>query len=264
VTWTLEDQPLMEGINSLDLFQTDDGIILEGLLQPERGVFMTPGTIYGMETKDLVTWASHGWPMEGVEDENNLIDPSLALTFDGKLVMTYYRAPFEDGDPVWTPGEHEIWRALWDGEKFTNEMKVYGDEYLADPVMCNLDGTDWLFVTQNGERVLANKSNGDGTFSNVADLSWEGQTVPYCHNEGGELQLVAQGLGGTLVEPSKGTFTESGGVSADGQMYAQEFWMEKYCTSPVIGRLGSTWVSFCALNWQAYISAPDRPEGGPE
>lgn len=264
VNWTLEDEPLMEGINSLDLFQTSDGIILQGLLQPERGVVMTPGTIYGFETKDLVTWGSHSWAIQGLDDKNNLIDPSLALTWDGKLVMNYYRSTFEDGDPVWYEGEHEIWRAVWDGEQFTNDIKVYGDDYLADPVMCNLDGTDWLFVTQNGERVLANKSNGDGTFTNMPDLSWEGQTVPFCRNEGGDLLMVAQGLGGTLVEPSKGTFTETDGFADGGQMYAEEFWMERYCTSPVVGRVGSTWVSFCALNWTAYLTAPDRPEGGPE
>lgn len=252
VNWEGDPDPIMEGMNSLDLWVTDQGVILQGLLQVGRGVTLVPGTVYGIQSADLVTWGSHAWEVGGLSpDTMNVVDPSLQEDASGQAWLTYFLTYFGEGSPTRYEGPHEIWRARWADGAWTNEADLFEDTYLCDPVICRLDDQDWLFVTQEGARINVAEGDGDGTYTARSEMSWENHTVPYCVNEGDHLMMVSQGLGQEYT-PRLGSFT-SAGIEDLGELYPEHLWPYGNCTSPVIGYYKDQWISFCAVDWQAYL-----------
>jgi len=254
VTWEANPDPIIESFNSLDLWVTEDGIILSGLVQPERGVFLTPGVIYGIESQDLVHWASHAWEVQGLGDVNNMGDPSLTVDQNGIPVLTYYRSIFIDGDPVTLEGDHEIWQAHWDGEYFVNDIMAYADKYLVDPVVCTLGDTDWMLVNRSGGGIIGARSLGDGTFAPDPNVSWDHHSVPYCTADGDHLLVISQDQGAWLL-PQYGYLTNDGALTDNGSLYPEHLWPYKNCTSPVMAKYNETWVTFCSVDWTLYLQS---------
>lgn len=253
-TWTAAENPIMDGLNSLDIMLTQDGIILTGLVQPGRGATIGYGAVYGVQTSDLVTWGSHEWSVNNLDGYNNLVDPSLHLRLDGAAGLAYYRTNFDDtGDPAWTEGPHNIYRAVWSGSSWENAELAYAEEYLADPVICKLKDVEYLFVTHEAKEVRVAKGNGDGTFTALMDATWADRTVPFCRTEddGSSIMLLSQGLGpNTDVRTARfdGTTTEELGL-----LYEDDLFPEGGCSAPVVTHFLDQWVLFCAIDWQGYL-----------
>lgn len=261
ITWKGSAQPIVKAMNSLDLWITDDGIILQGLVQPGLDVQLDEGTVYGIQSTDLLTWTSHAWAVEGLDGPKNLVDPSLAIRSPNVPMLTYYKADFADpGDPIDTEGTHEIWRAFWDGERWINEREVYEGEGLADPAICLMDGVEWLFLTEDAERVVVAPGD-DGTFTEAPELTWEGHAVPYCQSSGDSTTVVAQPPGG-IGMPVQREF-QGDGWGPESNLMDGDPWGYGQCASPVVGQYQDQWVAFCAVDWLAYlgsIGALGRPE----
>jgi len=260
VTWVPDPEPIMEGINSLDLWVTDQGVILQGLIQAGRGVLMDPGTVYGIQSQDLLTWGSHAWPVEDLDTVNNLVDPSLTVRPDGTPSLVYYRSRFSDDDPIDVEGPHQIWRAIWDGQRWVNESKAVEEEGLADPVICTLDGQEWLFVNQSGGQVLGAEEDGSGSFNMDPDIVWTRHSVPFCTPDGDHLTLVSQAFG-TRETPRLGRF-DAAGLTDEGGLYDAHLWPYGNCTSPVMAAFQGRWVTFCSVSWQAYLESLVGDTGG--
>lgn len=254
VNWEASPEPIMEAFNSLDLWVTDDGIILSGLIQPERGVFLTPGVIYGIESQDLVHWASHEWQVQGLGDVNNMGDPSLTVNQAGIPTLTYYRSIFVDGDPVSLEGDHEIWQAHWDGEYFVNDIMAYSDKSLVDPVVCTLDDVDWMLVNRSGGGIIGARGLSDGTFAPDPNVTWDHHSVPYCTADGDHLIVLSQDQGAWLL-PQYGYLTNDGELEDKGPLYPEHLFPEKNCTSPVMAKYKDTWVTFCTVDWTLYLQS---------
>ncbi len=254
VTWTPQEEPIAQGLNSLDVLVVGEGIIITALAQSTATRPLTPGTIYGIATTDLVHWGGHEWPV-GAVAHPNLVDPSIHFRGDGRLGMAYYSTEFSDDDPAETPGQHEIRRAIWEGDAFIEgDTVAYAEEYLADPVVCVLDGEEWLFVTRGGTSVRVARESGVDGFAE-ADL-WDGQSVPFCRGETDHIDLVAQGLGVTEV-PSRAN-VDASGIEELGVLFPEQIFPEGNCTSPVIAKFREQWLYFCAVDYRTYLGSTEH------
>jgi hypothetical protein len=258
--WTAIDEPVAQGLNSLDAFVVDDGIVLTGLVQQFSDWMLTPGVVYGLASKDLETWGGHGWEVQS-RALDNLVDPSLHWRADGLPGLAYCSADFSGGDPATIEGEHAIRRAAWDGSAFVEEPEViYAEDYLADPCIATLDDTEWLFVTHEASEVRVTHDVGDATFVADEAYTWAERTVPFCWTEGDTLRLVSQGLGAKDI-PREAT-VDATGLADLGDVYNVPPWPEgNHCSSPVMVPWQDGWVMFCAMDYQAYLGT--FPDGAP-
>lgn len=261
ITWEGDPQPVVKAMNSLDLWITDDGVILQGLVQHGLDLELTPGTVYGIQSADLEHWASHAWEIQYLEGGMNLVDPSLTVRAPAAPMLTYYKADFADpGDPIDTEGPHEIWRAVWDGTRWLNDRLVYTDDGLADPGVCSMGGTEWLFATQDSQRIIVARGDGD-TFTSEPDLTWENRAVPYCLGDDERMTVLSQALGGMDVPTQRDFLGDGWGEETN--LYDAHPWPFGQCASPVVGRYKDQWIAFCAIDWLAYlgtIGVLGRPE----
>ncbi len=248
VTWTESDAVIASEFNSLDLLVTPTGVILTGLPASE-GLALHQGSMYLLASADLTRWASREWVVSDISSVN-LVDPSIHLRADGTPGLTYYACDTFGEDPVWVPGDHAIRRAAWVGgpqERWVEDPAVaYADDFLVDPVICNLNGQEWLFATQAAEHVILASGNGDGTFTGRNDLTWASQSVPYCAPRDAGLGVYAQGRGMSELA----TVAQFDGEDLDetGPLYAAHLWGSNNCTSPVLGWYQDQYVLFCAVN----------------
>lgn len=249
VTWVGSEDVVITDFNSLDLFVVgDEGVILTGLnANPDLAVQM--GAVHLIASADLETWASHAW---GIPDRHvtNLVDPSLHLRADGTPGLTYYATDVFGEDPVWVEGPHEIRRAAWIGHDWAEDDDVaWQEEFLADPIICDIDGQEWLFTTQAAQRIVSARGNGDGTFTSTPEIEWDNRTVPFCRDDGaGGLALYAQSDGSHGL-PQQATF-DGAVITELGPIYPEHLWGEDNCSSVVVGRFREQYVLFCAVGMQ--------------
>ena len=256
VDWIASDAVIASDFNSLDLLVTPSGVILTGLAANEA-LPLHQGSVYLLASADLTRWASREWVVSD-SAAANLVDPSLHLRADGTPGLAYYACDTFGVDPVWVPGDHAIRRAAWVGgalEAWVEDAAVsYADDFLVDPVICSLDGQEWLFATQAAEHVILASGNGDGTFTGRNDLTWASQSVPYCAPRGSGLGVYAQGRSATEL-PTVAQF-DGEDLTETGPLYAAHLWGTNSCTSPVMGWFQDQYVLFCAVDMRV-DGAPD-------
>ncbi len=250
-TWVAEDRLIARGMSSLHLLITNEGLIINGVLDRRHlegiGLDLPSDALYAIVTADLETWGSHSWPIDGASYTQS-IDPLLYWNAEGQVEAAWFGTS-ADGDPAQQPGPHPIMGGIWDGRAFVEDGPLWEEDGLADPSICVLDGKTWLFATQDASRVVA-ATAGDGRSFEATELAWGGPTVPFCWEEVDHLMVLAQTTGG--AQPP-----ELLRVNADGSSEAQgQFWdrspfppeFGNSCTSPVVGQLDGLWVFACAMS----------------
>ena len=251
ITWEAQPGAVLGNVNSLDMYITDDGLILMGLVSGTPDVYAETGVLYALATTDLQTWASHAWSVEGAAHQN-MVDPSLHLRADGRLGLTYYGCPEFFVDPVTVAGDHDLYRAVYNGHNWTEEeAPAYAAEGLVDPVICTLQGKEWLFATQGAARIVSAEGQPDGRFTE-APFSLEGDTVPYCRADGDALALYSQ-TDGSLGVPHVARF-DGLTLGDSAPVYPEHLWGVNNCSSPVMGWFQDQYVLFCAVDMPSYRS----------
>lgn len=250
--WTPDPRVIAYGLSSLDLLVAGDWVVIAGMLSPEQNDtfpdIVGPYTIPAIASKDLVSWGSQTWTI-GDGTHEFLVDPSLQLGSDGVLRATWFGHSEPDVDPALIEGSHLVYRAPWsDTGTFVQDglSAAYYDEWLVDPVVCEMDGTPWLFYTYEGESIRAADSLDGGTrFQPVDGFSWDGPSVPYCLGGETGMLLIGQERGG-LYPPRVADVLSNEELIEKGLLFVESPWGE-YCTSPVLGFVNDQWLLVCAV-----------------
>lgn len=258
-TWESTDLTPAKNFSSIDLFIIpNQGVIILGMVY-DPDTYMDKDHLYALVSSDLVTWGSHDFEIIGAK-YGNLVDPALYWTSWGMPAITYYATDVFDVDPVLIGGDHEVRQAIWDGVQFVEQdLALFQDRGLVDPMICTLGGERTLFVTQSSERVLMARENADGTYTEDESLRWEGQTVPFCRADEakGQVQVLSQGDGEYTI-PRKGHLDDDG-FTDDGELFEAFPWEENNGSAFAVGQFGATWYLFSAVN----ANLPDTSAGKP-
>ncbi len=251
-TWVPDERVIAYGFSSLDLIVAGDTLVFAGMIDGEVARSM-PEEVHGytipaIATMDLETWGSKTWTVTG-GNETNLVDPSLQLGTDGALRATWFAHSSPGVDPATIEGVHNMQRATWsETGTFAQDDAdpEFAAEWLCDPVICELGETQWLFYTNEAERVLAARSpDGGEHFDIEPTFSWEGPSVPFCISGDDDMRVIAQTSGGRYA-PLGGVLTAAGTFTETGSIYADHPWGDN-CTSPVIAFWKEQWVLACAV-----------------
>ncbi len=255
LTWEPDNRVIAHGFSSLDLIVAGEMLILAGMVDGAVARDL-PASVQGynipaIATADLETWGSQTWPI-GQGSETNVVDPSLQLGSDGVLRATWFAHSTPGVDPATIEGIHLVQRGTWsDTGTFIQDdfEEEFAEEWLADPVICELDGTPWMFYTHFAERIRAARStDGGGHFEPVTTFSWEEPSVPFCIAEEDGIRVIAQTSGGRF-SPRQGWVASDGSFTEIEPLYEDHPWGDN-CTSPVVGYWQERWVLACAVQVQ--------------
>lgn len=244
-TWTADPHIIAYGFSSLDLLNTGDGLIIAGVVQFIDGntVMLEMPSILALTTKDLITWNSARFKL-GNATRLWAVDASLRIAPNGQFEAHWYGTDIE-GDPAGLPGEHEVYRGIWDPvqAQIMEDQLVFSREWLADPVMCSVDGQeDWLLYSLDGREVaVATPQNGALTDA----WQYEFVNVPWCQQGDGQLTVYAQNTGGG-GPPWKMAIQADGTMSKE-MVYPVDIFGDDNCTSPAVTYFQDQYVLLCAV-----------------
>lgn len=278
-SWQAKPEPLMPHLTSLDLVETEQGLILNGLIAPGHGVVISPSKVYGIHTRDLVHWGSHTLNTPQPV-RHMMVDPSLHVPQGGMPSLLFYRVDLPSpttqncteqpggcmgADPALAEGDHVIERLTWDGQKWTNPVQILAGPGLADPMICAIQGQEWLFTTRllsyKSGTVQVAKGMGPDTFVVDESLSWSDHSVPSCRTDGDVIRIVAHNTRPEL--PFQHAIFDGQTLQDLGDFFDEWPWPGEACTSPVVGKLHDTWVMFCAAHPYNARKADTGPPGAP-
>lgn len=251
VSWVPDERIIAYGMSSLDLIVLGDWLIVTGMLDAQL-YRENPGIepfyrISALATEDLLNWGGVIWDIENGSD-TYLVDPALQRGVDGVLRASWFAHSSAGADPADIEGAHDVQRGTWSTSGAwvqDDDDPEYGDEWLVDPVICELGGKQWLFYSHEHSRIRAAVADvGQETFERFEPFSWEGTTVPFCSSDGTEITLLGQAPGG-LEAPRTGKFSNEGAFTEGASLYKNHPWGDN-CTSPVYGKHKGQWVLACA------------------
>lgn len=255
LSWVPDDRVIAHGFSSLDLMVAGEMLILAGMVDGavarDLPASVQGYTIPAIATADLETWGSQTWPI-GQGSETNVVDPSLQLGSDGVLRATWFAHSTPGVDPATIEGIHLVQRGTWsDSGTFLQDdvEEEFAEDWLADPVICELDGTPWMFYTHFAERIRAARSTDGGAhFEPVSSFSWEEPSVPFCITGEDGIRVIAQTSGGRF-SPRQGWVASDDSFTEGEPLYEDHPWGDN-CTSPVVGYWQERWVLACAVQVQ--------------
>lgn len=247
-TWEALPHAVLRNLNSLDVLETQRGLILVGLLDGYGLYDSSIPSVAVFATTDLEHWSSHRWTVLDARGRS-IVDPALHRRPDGTFELVYYGASVRGVDPVEIPGPHAIRRATWDegdGAWREEPEDIAAFDGAVDPMLCNLRDEEWLFATQSAERVVAGKLGPDGRLVGIPTAFWEGHTVPFCRPRDAGLEVFAHAEQAAPVPPSVAHF-DGTTFQERGEAYSGLSRMWNHCTSPVVATLQERDVLFCAF-----------------
>ncbi len=259
VSWTADPRVIATGLSSLNLLvvETEDGpgvvitAVLDGRSAEYFGIPYGLKTIYGVASRDLQTWSTFGLPIADA-DYDYVIDPALWFDRTGALQAVWYGVADHDADPAQIPGPHPILGAPWSMGAFQQRPEpILAIEGTADPVICPMDGEDWLFTTQDALRVIAARGTDSAVqaerFEPVEGFAWEYVTVPWCRSAGADTLLIGQSSGG-VAPPSQLLVHPDGSAAQQPPVYSASPFEPANCTSPAVAQVGDQWLLICAVD----------------
>jgi hypothetical protein len=260
--WTSQASPVARDFSSLGLLVVEDGVVITGVVKasmaendPEVSEHYSEDAVYALVSSDLETWGSQAWEVTNKNAEF-IIDPAPRLTDDGLLVVTWYGATHTDIDPAKIEGDHDIYTATWkNGVLEGDPTPILAAEGLADPVICPLDGVDWMLLTHDSTELQLTSTSSGESFPQptTVQADW---TVPDCRTQDGHIVVTAQTERG-VDAPHVAQLSPEGSWEVLDPLYETHPFIEagtaldghprNNCTSPMVRPWQDGWLLACAV-----------------
>ncbi len=166
LTWTFDDDPIVEQASVPDLLMASNGdlllVFVDASDPPESAAIMR-------STDDGETFERVDFSIEGLPADTRVLDPNLVLLPDGRLRLYYFGiAP---NVSITSGAQHTVYSAISDdGVHFVQEGIVFEGPGLVDPDVFEVAGRWVMYVFGNEGTEVAVSSDGT-TFTTEGLLS---------------------------------------------------------------------------------------------